>query len=49
MKTTIKEKSFDTVSFFRKEKERIARETQKMNFAELRKYLAKRSEWLKEK
>ena len=49
MKTTIKEKNFDTVAFFRKEKERIAKETQDMSFEELKVYLAKGSEWAKKK
>ena len=36
------EKSFDTVKFFRAEKEKIAKETEGMNFAELKEYLNKR-------
>ncbi len=45
MKTTTKE--FDTVAFFRAEKERIARETTNMTFEELKAYLKSRSKWLK--
>ena len=42
MKTTIKtEKSFDTVKVFREIKEKIAKETEKMNFAEFKDYLNK--------
>jgi hypothetical protein len=42
MKTKIKkEKGFDTVKEFRKIKEKIAKETEKMNFEEFKKYLDK--------
>lgn len=44
METKIK-KTFDTVKFFRKEKERIAHETEKMTFEELKAYLARKSKW----
>lgn len=37
-----KEKSFDTVKFFRDEKEKIAKETEGMSFKELKEYLNKR-------
>ena len=47
METKIKKKTFDTVKFFRQEKERIARETEKMTFEELKEYLVKGSEWAK--
>ena len=40
MKTRIKrEKTFDTVKFFREVKERIARETKDMTFVEFKEYL----------
>ena len=42
METTIKEKEFDTVEFFRAEKERVARETRNMTFEELKAYLKER-------
>jgi hypothetical protein len=42
-KQTIKEKEFDTVNFFRTEKERIAKETQGMTFKEFKEYLSKRN------
>jgi hypothetical protein len=38
----VTEKSFDTVKFFRSEKEKIAKETEGMNFEELKAYLNKR-------
>ena len=42
MKTIIKtEKSFDTVKVFREIKEKIAKETEKMTFAEFKEYLNK--------
>jgi hypothetical protein len=42
MKTKIKiEKTFDTVKVFRAIKEKIAKETEKMNFAEFKEYLNK--------
>jgi hypothetical protein len=42
MKTTNKkEKTFDTVKVFREIKERIAKETEKMTFAEFKEYLNK--------
>ena len=42
MKTTIrKEKAFDTVKIFREIKEKIAKETEKMSFAEFKEYLNK--------
>jgi hypothetical protein len=40
-KTTKKEKTFDTVKVFRKIKEKIAKETEKMTFAEFKEYLKK--------
>lgn len=36
------EKEFDTVKFFREVKEKIAKETQGMTFAEFKEYLNKR-------
>ena len=40
MKTTNKkEKTFDTVKVFREIKEKIAKETEKMSFAEFKEYL----------
>ena len=42
MKTKIKkEKTFDTVKVFREIKEKIAKETDKMTFAEFKEYLKK--------
>ncbi len=42
MKTKIKtEKTFDTVKVFREIKEKIAKETEKMTFAEFKGYLNK--------
>jgi hypothetical protein len=42
MKTIIKkEKAFDTVKVFRAIKEKIAKETEKMTFAEFKEYLNK--------
>ena len=41
-KERIKEKEFDTVKFFRNVKEKIAKETQGMTFAEFKEYLNKR-------
>lgn len=41
-----KKKSFDTVKFFRQEKERIAQETEKMTFKQLKGYLTKKSKWV---
>jgi len=35
-------KTFDTVKFFRAEKEKIAKETEGMSFSELKEYLNKR-------
>ncbi len=40
-KTTKKEKAFDTVKVFRKIKEKIAKETEKMTFSEFKEYLNK--------
>ena len=37
-----KEKEFDTVKFFRAVKEKIAKETEGMTFAELKEYISKR-------
>jgi hypothetical protein len=37
-----KEKEFDTVKFFRMVKEKIAKETQGMTFAEFKEYINKR-------
>jgi hypothetical protein len=45
METKIKKKTFDTVTFFRQEKERIAKETEKMTFMELKAYLTNKSKW----
>ena len=45
MKAKIKKKTFDTVKFFRQEKERIAREVENMDFKELKEYLAKNGKW----
>ena len=39
--TTKKEKAFDTVKVFREIKEKIAKETEKMTFAEFKEYLNK--------
>ena len=39
--TTKKEKTFDTVKVFREIKEKIAKETEKMTFAEFKEYLKK--------
>ena len=36
-----KEKAFDTVKVFREIKEKIAKDTEKMNFAEFKEYLNK--------
>lgn len=47
MKTTTKE--FDTVAFFRAEKERIAKEISNMTFEELKEYLKSKSKWVREK
>ena len=42
MKTKIKkEKIFDTVKVFREIKEKIAKETEKMNFGQFKEYLKK--------
>jgi hypothetical protein len=42
MKTTIKkEKKFDTVKVFREIKEKIAKETENMTFAQFKEYLNK--------
>jgi hypothetical protein len=40
-KTAKKEKTFDTVKVFREIKEKIAKETEKMNFKEFKEYLNK--------
>lgn len=45
MKATAKD--FDTVDFFRTEKERIAKETINMSFEELKEYLKEKTKWLK--
>ena len=45
MKTTVKE--FDTVAFFRAEKERIAKDISTMSFKELKTYLKNKSKWIK--
>ncbi len=47
MKTTTKE--FDTVDFFRAEKERIAKEISNMTFEELKAYLKSKTKWVKKK
>ncbi|MGY3052818.1 hypothetical protein ACVWYG_001014 [Pedobacter sp. UYEF25] len=41
-KSSIKEKEFDTVKFFREVKVKIAKETKGMSFAEFKEYLNKR-------
>ncbi len=41
----IKEKQFDTVKFFRREKERIYKETDGMTYKEFKAYLAKHKKW----
>lgn len=41
-KKEIKEKDFDTVKFFRAVKDKIARETQGMTFAEFKEYINNR-------
>ena len=41
-KVNTTEKEFDTVKFFREVKEKIAKETQGMTFAELKEYINKR-------
>jgi hypothetical protein len=46
METNIKKKTFDTVNFFRQEKERIAQETEKMSFKQLKAYLTNKSKWV---
>ena len=38
-----KEKEFDTVKFFREVKEKIAKETKAMTYAEFKEYLSKRT------
>ncbi|MEX0981777.1 MAG: hypothetical protein WD577_02350 [Bacteroidales bacterium] len=45
METKNKKKAFDTVKFFRQEKERIAQETEKMTFEQLKVYLTNKSKW----
>ena len=45
METKNKKKTFDTVKFFRQEKERIAQETEKMTFEQLKDYLTTKSKW----
>lgn len=47
MKTTTKE--FDTVDFFRAEKEKIAKEISNMTFEEIKAYLKSKSKWVKKK
>lgn len=39
---TKKEKSFDTVKFFREVKEKIAKETEGMTFTEFKEYMSQR-------
>jgi hypothetical protein len=41
MESLKKEKSFDTVKVFRKIKEKIAQETDKMSFVQFKEYLSK--------
>ena len=41
-KVNTKEKEFDTVKFFKEVKEKIARETKGMTFAEFKEYLNRR-------
>jgi hypothetical protein len=45
METKNKKKTFYTVKFFRQEKERIAQETEKMTFEQLKDYLTTKSNW----
>ena len=45
MEPKIKKKTFDTVKFFRQEKERFAQETEKMTFKQLKAYLTTKSKW----
>lgn len=40
METKVKKKKFDTVDFFRSEKERISKETNDLSFEELKRYLS---------
>ena len=42
-KTIKKEKEFDTVKFFREVKEKIAKETEGMTFAQFKEYLNQRT------
>ncbi|MEQ8416026.1 MAG: hypothetical protein RIF36_11490 [Imperialibacter sp.] len=49
METKIKEKQFDTVSFFRKEKERISKETEGMTIEQYKAYLEKHGKWADKK
>jgi hypothetical protein len=49
MEPQTKEKQFDTVKFFRKEKERISRETEGMTYKEFKEYLAKHKKWADKK
>ncbi len=47
MEPHFKEGKFDSVKFFREEKERISRETEGMTFKEFKAYLEKHKKWAK--
>jgi len=49
MEPRIKEKQFDSVKFFREEKERISRETEGMTYKEFKAYLEKHKKWAEKK
>lgn len=49
METRTKKKQFDSVNFFRKEKERISRETEGMTYKEFKAYLEKHKKWVDKK
>lgn len=49
MEPRIKEKQFDSVKFFREEKERISRETEGMTYKEFKAYLEKHKKWADKK
>jgi hypothetical protein len=49
METLIKNKQFDSVKFFREEKERISRETEGMTYKEFKAYLEKHKKWAEKK
>ena len=46
METQTKEKHFDSVNFFRKEKERISQETEGMTYREFKAYLEEHKKWV---